>query len=116
MTPEPLAGHTMSEELKPCPFCGGECDPEGWYGADTGAGPRRGPACNECGATADSVTAWNRRASLAQQAGEDARDAARYRWLRIQGACEEVCNETWRDLLHAEQLDAAIDQAMKGGT
>ena len=62
-----------SEPL-PCPFCGGACDPEGWYGGDIGNGPQRGPECEDCGATAQSLEVWNRRASLAQQAGEDARD------------------------------------------
>lgn len=47
----------MSEELKPCPFCGGECDPDGWLGGDG----TRGPECNDCGATARTVEDWNRR-------------------------------------------------------
>lgn len=46
-------------ELKPCPFCGGECDPEGWLDGNG----LRGPECEECGATARSAEAWNRRAT-----------------------------------------------------
>lgn len=38
-------------------------------------------------------------------------DAERYRWLRIEGACEAVCDDTWKDLKHADDLDAAIDAA-----
>lgn len=45
-------------ELKPCPFCGsGDVDAEGWL---NGQG-QRGPECLECGATAQSAEAWNRR-------------------------------------------------------
>ena len=45
----------------PCPFCGGECDPAGWLGGDG----KRGPECEECGATAESTEVWNTRAALA---------------------------------------------------
>jgi hypothetical protein len=44
--------------MKPCPFCGGNADPEGWLAL----GGRRGPECEGCGATAQSVEDWNRRA------------------------------------------------------
>lgn len=47
----------------PCPFCGGECDPAGWLGGDG----KRGPECEECGATAESTEVWNTRAALATQ-------------------------------------------------
>jgi len=50
---------TESAELKPCPFCGhAEIDPCEWMD-DKG---NQGPGCPECGALADSVTEWNRRA------------------------------------------------------
>lgn len=45
-------------QLKPCPFCGGRCDPYGWM---TNGGIR-GPECEDCGATATNVGAWNMRA------------------------------------------------------
>lgn len=52
-------------DLLPCPFCGGTADPEGWLSAEedpvTGDALRRGPECNDCGATADSAEAWNKR-------------------------------------------------------
>lgn len=47
----------MSNELKPCPFCGGKCDPKGWMNLDA----EQGPECETCGATAGSVEAWNSR-------------------------------------------------------
>lgn len=44
-------------ELLPCPFCGADCDPEGWY---SGRG-KRGPECTGCSATAESIAQWNSR-------------------------------------------------------
>ncbi len=41
----------------PCPFCGGRVDPVGWLRNDG----VRGPECDDCGATAPSLEAWNRR-------------------------------------------------------
>lgn len=58
--------------LIPCPFCGSKnIDPEGWSGTATAADPARGPlisqmqsgpACDDCGATAESIEKWNTRA------------------------------------------------------
>lgn len=50
----------MSEELKNCPFCGGKCDPKGWLRNDG----VRGPECEDCGASAESVERWNTRSPL----------------------------------------------------
>ena len=48
-----------SEALKPCPFCGSaNIDPEGWSRNDGVSGP----ACDDCGASAESVAQWNKRA------------------------------------------------------
>ncbi|HBO9988613.1 TPA: hypothetical protein L5G17_005223 [Pseudomonas aeruginosa] len=52
-------------EPAPCPFCGGEVDPTGWLRGDG----TRGPECNDCGATARSMEAWQTRAALAQPEG-----------------------------------------------
>ncbi len=48
--------------LLPCPFCGGDCDPEGWLKRN-GKGDvyERGPECEQCGATAESIDSWNSR-------------------------------------------------------
>jgi hypothetical protein len=43
----------MEEKLNPCPFCSGECDPEGWQVGDT-----TGPMCTRCGAHARTVAEW----------------------------------------------------------
>lgn len=48
----------MKIELKPCPFCGAECDETGWLDGNG----NRGPECSDCGATAMSKENWNRRA------------------------------------------------------
>ena len=43
--------------LLPCPFCGSvNIDPKGWASTD-----RAGPACDDCGGTADTVELWNSR-------------------------------------------------------
>ncbi len=41
----------------PCPFCGCDVDPKGWLRGDG----VRGPECDNCGATAASLEAWNKR-------------------------------------------------------
>lgn len=50
-------------KLKPCPFCGStNVDPEGWSGLNVDDHtPRKGPACDDCNASADSVDQWNTR-------------------------------------------------------
>lgn len=47
-------------KLKPCPFCGGEVDPEGWLSNND----LRGPECNGCGATTCDVASWEMRVDL----------------------------------------------------
>lgn len=44
-------------KLLPCPFCGSKnIDPEGWVSTD-----RKGPACDDCSGSADTVELWNSR-------------------------------------------------------
>jgi hypothetical protein len=46
-----------SVNLLPCPFCAStNIDSEGW--AST---VRKGPACDDCGGSADTVELWNSR-------------------------------------------------------
>lgn len=40
-----------------CPFCGGNCDPDGWMTTDK----RTGPACDDCGGSTDTMERWNNR-------------------------------------------------------
>ncbi len=47
----------MTDELKPCPFCGGTVDPKGWLSN----GGLRGPECEGCGCTALSIEEWENR-------------------------------------------------------
>jgi hypothetical protein len=43
--------------LLPCPFCGSSnVDPEGWASTE-----RKGPACDDCAGSADTVERWNTR-------------------------------------------------------
>lgn len=49
----------------------------------------------------------------------DAQDAARYRWLRSQESqhlMTERCDMIWTNTMSAEQLDAAIDAALRPET
>lgn len=73
----------------PCPFCGGKCDPAGWLRVSPGDTAEDGPQCEDCGATADSIAAWNRRVSN-----------------------PSVQPEPWRTALHGviESLNSGIDR------
>lgn len=50
-------------ELLTCPFCGSpNIDPEGWVSINQdGTQKKSGPACDECGGSAESVERWNTR-------------------------------------------------------
>lgn len=116
------------EKLEPCPFCGREATvenpEEGCYAI----------GCDDCcfsvmagnvgigwyATRAEAITAWNTRHALLRDAGDgDAKDAARYRWLRDPKNFESVqsmiaVTNYGLDpyLLDGDELDAAIDAAM----
>jgi Lar family restriction alleviation protein len=110
---------TACRELKPCPFCGGEaklsytdqvdavtfvshieCD-----GCDMDFSRQYG-APNAQIAGEETVELWNTRAD---QGGEDARDAARYRWLRDQGySVASWFDHGWLPQYIDEAIDAAL--------
>ncbi|HCR1324216.1 TPA: hypothetical protein ONA27_002405 [Pseudomonas aeruginosa] len=84
-------------EPAPCPFCGGEVDPTGWLRGDG----TRGPECNDCGATARSMEAWQTRAAPTGQTPQAWLDvqAERRRQIEAEGwtpehddehACDEI--------------------------
>ena len=85
---------TMLEDLRECPFCGGEaeltwkpCDLPGFDGKSWSASCR-GDVDADCFASTYAqfkkreyaIEAWNKRTHAAQ-IEQDARDAERYRWL-----------------------------------
>lgn len=62
--------------LLPCPFCGStNVDPEGWASTE-----RKGPACDDCGASAETVERWNSRPLPNLDAIGEAYEAERKRW------------------------------------
>jgi hypothetical protein len=91
-----------TENLEPCPFCGSaDIDPAGWMTK----GGEVGPACGECGATAESAAAWNKRAPAAVAGVE--RDAARWRkWVIHSSFPKEEADSI---------VDALAASAGKGG-
>lgn len=68
-----------SEALKPCPFCGSpKIDPEGWSRSDGVTGP----ACDDCGASAESVAQWNSTGIIAEIGAERKRQIEAEGWTR----------------------------------
>jgi hypothetical protein len=57
----------MTEELKPCPFCGGKNIDLTFWARNDGT---VGPGCDDCNATADSAEVWNKRQAVAIAQGE----------------------------------------------
>lgn len=57
VTPEPYPpNRSPFKPMLSCPFChGSNIDPEGWASNDG----KKGPACDDCGGSADTVELWN---------------------------------------------------------
>ncbi len=66
----------------PCPFCGGDVDPNGWLNSNG----ERGPECETCGATAPSLQRWNIR--LPASAPEPPADHSTCPF------CDQPCDDT----------------------
>lgn len=131
----------MSDALKPCPFCGanptgptkttpfGGCDERNGYnftvqirchgcGATVSTDSSRDKSgwCNDTGqAMSKAVATWNTRQHAEIEALR--KDAARYRWLRIQDddnfEFAVVKNPHFDVYDSPHELDAAIDTAME---
>ncbi|EKA44657.1 hypothetical protein PABE177_2360 [Pseudomonas aeruginosa ATCC 700888] len=87
-------------EPAPCPFCGGEVDPTGWLRGDG----TRGPECNDCGATARSMEAWQTRAAPTGQTPQA--------WLDVQAErLRQVEDEGWTPEHDDEHADGQMAQA-----
>ncbi|MFU2892045.1 hypothetical protein ACM7N3_11785 [Pseudomonas aeruginosa] len=97
-------------EPAPCPFCGGEVDPTGWLRGD---GPR-GPECNDCGATARSMEAWQTRAAPTGQTPQAWLDvqAERRRQIEAEGWTPEHDDAH----SHGEMARAAACYALAGSS
>lgn len=49
-------------KMRPCPFCGSEkVDAEGWCSTTDNVVFKHGPACDECGGSAEDIYRWNTR-------------------------------------------------------
>lgn len=111
-------------DLLPCPFCGSEnIDPTGWASIDS-----KGPACDDCGASAgeiskdlaDNITAWNTRTLTppAAQAGEEPNWAVAdaivgHAWLE-DGAEDLDGNPIWKAEVQCNQGDAIAAECWAG--
>ncbi len=92
----------MSEELKPCPFCGGEAthsvgkkgDGSDWHYVE----------CIVCGGMAESPAAWNRRADALAQRLARALDL-----IRSDGGVGMI------DLGEINGIDGVLDEAIAAG-
>jgi hypothetical protein len=87
--------------MLPCPFCGStNIDPEGWVSTE-----RKGPACDDCAACADTVEIWNTRASLSQAGAGGGVDALRE-------AAEEFCRRVEAGEVRSKRSYAAFKAAL----
>lgn len=98
---ERVEQETRSAWNLPCPFCGCDADPKGWLRGDG----VRGPECDNCGATAASLEAWNKR-TTPQPAPNDAQDVA--------GLVEALqLFVRWVDMEQSENVTAGVFDRLK---
>lgn len=112
--------------LKPCPFCGESLIPyfppdypEGYYAHDGNKESLAGCLLRDIKVAAKGCEAWNRRIPEAQALAViegDAKDAARYRWLR--NGCDQKDSAATRIAAKCYGLewDERIDAAMSPPT
>lgn len=108
--PAPVEQAGRDVEPAPCPFCGGEVDPTGWLRGDG----TRGPECNDCGATARSMEAWQTRAAPTGQTPQA--------WLDVQAERKrQITAEGWTPEhddahSHGQMARAAACYALAGSS
>lgn len=122
----------MADELKPCPWCGCFSSIDNDFGRDFWV-QCGSPACGRTDGVIyrtprEAIAAWNTRHQPNGGSGaEDARDAARYRWLRDEAIrfpydveiasawCVYVLNCSGADIrpIDGQELDQAIDAAQR---
>ncbi|EPJ5080650.1 hypothetical protein P3415_006110 [Pseudomonas aeruginosa] len=108
--PAPVEQAGRDVEPAPCPFCGGEVDPTGWLRGDG----TRGPECNDCGATARSMEAWQTRTVPTGQAPQAWLDVLAER--RRQGEVEGWTPEHDDAHSHGQMARAAACYALAGSS
>lgn len=90
----------MSEELKPCPFCGStSIDPQFALGSDR----KYYPGCLDCGASTDNTIVWNTRAApkgIIEELNE--------KYAKIFGNSPEYSFWAWLDALDADPTERAL--------
>ena len=110
-TPTPSAS-AREVKLMPCPFCGSvEVDSDGWKSDDG----RNGPSCNDCGATAETITQWNSRPHAAEEVRKAT--APLIEALETIARKSQLCLDAPIYRLNpddCEMIRAALDAARKG--
>jgi hypothetical protein len=93
-------------KLLPCPFCNSvNIDPEGWASTE-----RAGPACDNCGGTANTIELWNtRKGEQAEHGVEDSSHNDREAHLLL----DLICAEFTSDPLSVQCFDLQIVERVK---
>lgn len=92
-----------AERLAQCPFCGStNIDPREWLRGDG----KSGPGCSDCGATAESADAWNRRPIETRLTQE--RDAACKAHVECAESLDVAARERDEARRSAEALEAEV--------
>lgn len=92
----PTENRSSNTENAPCPFCGGQVDPEGWLRGDG----MRGPECDSCGATAPNLALWNGAQPAQHHQGEPvALPARKSQPTELSDVFVDANNEGWNACL-----------------
>lgn len=90
-------------DLLPCPFCGStDVDPEGWATLPEYAKTpeeRSGPACDECGASAQTTKIWNTRSGFSLDLKDEIGERA-IATIETQNWTDTSLTEEEKNLIH----------------